>query len=72
MPTTLLFGKPEYFCKAMTITSNGFVIHITKAFGDVFLIPSATCFIILRLIPNPLNVSYTLHSSWLSWIPMVY
>ena len=52
IPTTLFFGKPEYFCKAITITSNGFVIHITKALGEVFLIPSATCFIILRFIPN--------------------
>ena len=36
----------------MTITSKGFVIQITKAFGDVFFIPSATCLIILRLIPS--------------------
>ena len=27
-------------------------MHITKAFGDVLLIPSATCLMILRLIPN--------------------
>ena len=27
-------------------------MHITKALGDVFFIPSATCFIILRFMPN--------------------
>ena len=27
-------------------------MHITKALGDDRLIPSATCLIILRLIPN--------------------
>ena len=37
IPTTLFFGKPEYFCRAITITSNGFVIQITKALGEVFL-----------------------------------
>ena len=52
MPTTLCFGNPEYFCKAMTITSKGFVMHITNAFGDVFFIPFATCFIIFKFIPN--------------------
>ena len=52
IPTILFLGNPEYFCKAITITSNGLVIHITKALGDVFLIPSATCLIILRLIPT--------------------
>ena len=52
MPTTLFFGKPEYFCKAITITSSGLVIHITNAFGDVFLIPSATCLIIFKFISN--------------------
>ena len=52
MPTTLFLGRPEYFCKAITITSNGLVMHITKAFGDVFFIPSATCFIIFKFIPN--------------------
>ena len=36
----------------MTITSSGLVMHITKAFGDVFLIPSETCFITLRFIPS--------------------
>ena len=36
MPTTLFFGKPEYLCKAITITSNGFVMQITKALGEVF------------------------------------
>ena len=36
----------------ITITSRGLVIHITKAFGALFLIPSATCLIIFRLIPN--------------------
>ena len=39
IPTILFFGKPEYFCKAITITSKGFVIHITKAFGEDDLIP---------------------------------
>ena len=52
MPTTLFFGNPEYFCNAITITSNGLVIHITKALGEVFLIPSATCFIIFKFIPS--------------------
>ena len=27
-------------------------MHITKALGEVFLIPSATCFIIFKLMPN--------------------
>ena len=27
-------------------------MHITKAFGEVVFIPSATCLIILRLIPS--------------------
>ena len=52
IPTTLFVGKPEYFWNAITITSRGFVIQITKAFGDDFLIPSATCFIIFKLVPN--------------------
>ena len=37
---------------AITITSKGLVIHITNAFGEVFLIPSETFFIIFRLIAN--------------------
>ena len=52
IPTTLFFGRPEYFCKAITITSNGLVIHMTKAFGEVFFIPSATCLIIFKFIPS--------------------
>ena len=36
----------------MTITSNGFVIQITKALGALVFIPSATCLIIFKLIPN--------------------
>ena len=52
IPTILFLGNPEYFCKAITITSKGFVIHITKALGDVVLIPCATCFIILRFMPS--------------------
>ena len=52
IPTTLFFGRPEYFCKAITITSRGLVIHITKALGEVFFIPSATCFIIYKYIPS--------------------
>ena len=52
IPTTLFFGKFEYFCKAITITSNGFVIQITKASGQFDLIPSATCFIIFKFIPS--------------------
>ena len=52
IPTTLFFGNPEYFCKAITITSRGLVMHMTNALGDVFLIPSATYFIILRLMPS--------------------
>ena len=52
MPTTFLFGKPEYFCNAMTMTSRGFVIQITNALGEVFLIPSATCLIIFKLVSN--------------------
>ena len=36
----------------MTITSNGLVMHIINAFGEVFLIPSATCFIIFKFIPS--------------------
>ena len=42
----------EYFCNAMTITSNGLVIQITKEFGEYFFIPSLTCFIIFKFIPN--------------------
>ena len=38
IPTILFLGKPEYFCRAITITSSGFVMHITKALGDVFFI----------------------------------
>ena len=52
IPTTLFFGSPEYFCKAITITSRGFVIQITKALGDDFAIPSPTCLIIFKLVPN--------------------
>jgi len=52
IPTILFLGNPEYFCRAITITSKGFVIHITNAFGEVFLIPCATCLIILRFMPN--------------------
>jgi len=37
---------------SITITSNGFVMHITKALGEVCFIPSATCLIILRFIPS--------------------
>jgi hypothetical protein len=50
IPTTFEVGKLEYFCKAITITSKGFVIHITKAFGQFSFIPFATCFIIFRFI----------------------
>ena len=52
IPTTLLVGKPEYFCNAITITSSGLVMHMTKALGDEFFIPSATCLIIFKLVPN--------------------
>ena len=52
IPITLFFGKPEYFCSAITITSNGFVMQITKALGDVDLIPSATCLMIFKLVPK--------------------
>ena len=52
IPITLFFGSPEYFCKAITITSRGLVMQITKAFGEVFLIPSATCLIIFKFIPK--------------------
>ena len=52
MPTTIFLGNPEYFCNAMTITSKGFVIHITKAFGEECFIPSATCLIIFKFIPS--------------------
>ena len=36
----------------MTITSNGLVIQITNASGQLFFTPSATCFMIFKLIPN--------------------
>ena len=52
IPITLFFGSPEYFCSAITMTSRGFVIHITKAFGEVSLIPSATCLIIFKFMPS--------------------
>ena len=52
MPTTLLAGKLENFWNAITITSNGLVIHITKAFGAFCLTPSATCLIIFKFIPS--------------------
>ena len=32
---TIIFGfMPENFCRAQTIASNGFVIHITNALGQ--------------------------------------
>ena len=52
IPITLFFGSPEYFCNAITITSKGLVIQITKASGEVFFIPSATCLIIFKLMPK--------------------
>ena len=52
IPITLFFFNLEYFCKAITITSSGLVIHITNALGEVFFIPSATCFIIFKFISN--------------------
>ena len=52
IPTILFEGKPEYFCSAITITSKGFVMHITNEFGEFFFIPSATCLIIFKFIPN--------------------
>ena len=52
IPITLFSGIPEYFCSAITITSSGFVIQITKAFGEVSLMPSATCLIIFKLVDN--------------------
>ena len=52
IPTTFFVGNPEYFCKAITITSKGFVIQITKALGEFCFIPSATCLIILRFVPS--------------------
>ena len=52
MPTTFFLEKPVYFCRAITITSSGLVIQITKASGEVFFIPSATSLIILRFILN--------------------
>ena len=52
IPTTLLLGSPEYFCKAMTITSKGLVIQITKALGEYSFIPNATCLIIFKFIPR--------------------
>ena len=60
IPTTLFFGNPEYFW-AITITSKGFVIHITNALGDA-LIPSATCFMILRFMLQIIS-SHT----WFLW-----
>ena len=52
IPTTFFAGKPEYFCNAITITSSGFVIQITNAFGEYFLIPCATSLIIFKFIPK--------------------
>ena len=52
IPITLFAGRPENFWNAITITSSGLVIHITKAFGAFFLIPIATCLIIFKLIPR--------------------
>ena len=34
------------------MTSSGFVMQITKALGDVFAIPSPTCLIIFKFVPN--------------------
>ena len=34
------------------MTSKGLVMQITKAFGDVSFIPSATCLIIFKLVPS--------------------
>ena len=50
IPTTLFDGKPENFWNAITITSSGLVIHITKASGAFCLTPFATCLIIFKLI----------------------
>ena len=50
IPTTFSGDNPEYFCKAQTIASKGFVMQITKELGAYFLIPSPTDFITLRLI----------------------
>ena len=52
IPTTLLDGKPENFWNAITITSSGLVIQITKASGAFSFTPFATCLIIFKLIPN--------------------
>ena len=40
------------FVKPLQLHLSGLVIQITKALGEVFLIPSATCFIIFKFIPN--------------------
>ena len=52
IPMTIFVGKPEYFCNAITIMSKGFVMQITNALGEVFFIPSATCFIIFKFVSN--------------------
>ena len=52
MPTTLLCGRPENSRSAHTIASSGLVMQMTNASGALFLMPSPTAFITLRLMPS--------------------
>ena len=47
-------NSPNAFviCITNPLDVMGFVIQITNAFGEFFLIPSATCLIIFKLIPS--------------------
>ena len=82
IPTILFEGKPEYFCKAITITSSGFVIHITNDLGEFFFMPSATCLMIFKFIPNKSSllipgflgtpaVMIITSEFWISWYLLV-
>ena len=42
MPTTLLAGRPDFSFSTQTIASSGLVMQMTKAFGQLVLMPSAT------------------------------
>ena len=52
MPTTLFTGRPDDCWSTPTIASNGFVIQITKASGQLFFIPSPTAIITLLFMPT--------------------
>ena len=51
MPTTLLRGRPLAFCRMPTMTSSGFVMQMTNAFGQFFFMPAPTWFITLVFMP---------------------